>query len=466
MSDSKKNITFYSLSQVLQSISSVITGAYKTPYWIKAEMIKLNHYPKSGHCYPDLVEKSDGKIKAQMRATMWSGNYETVNKKFLQTTGKALANDMNILFLAQVKFDPVYGFSLNILDIDADYELGILAKAKKDCIDRLKKEGSYDFNRNLPFPTLPKRIAVISDETSKGYKDFLSIINNNTRGYKYFHMLFPSLLQGDKAVDTMVKQLQNIKKVAHHFDLVAIIRGGGGDAGMDCYNHYKLASEVANFPIPVISGIGHSTNETVVEMVAHHNPITPTDLAYMLQQKFDNITVEISGYQGVIEGFVSDYINNKISSLNSHYTYVLNKSNELINSQKSLLKQLNQNITHLSKAIISENKNKINELRNKNKYTIQKRLSIEEFELENHTKTIKSIMKNVVAVQIQKLNFIAEKIELVKPENLLKKGYSYNTIDGKIITKLKDIKVGDTLITKAFEGEIESEITKINRYDK
>ena len=465
MSNNTINKNYYSLRQILQSVSNVISGAYKTPYWIKAEMIKLNHYPKSGHCYPDLVEKSDGKIKAQMRSTLWGRNYEKINAKFLKTTGRELADDMNILFLAEVRFDAIYGFSLNIIDIDEEYELGVLAKSKSDCIAKLKDEGIYDNNRKLKLPKLPQRIAVISDETSKGYKDFRSIIDNNSRGYKFFYMLFPSLLQGDAAVGTMIKQLRVIKQLSHHFDLVAIIRGGGGDVGMDCYNRYELAAEVANFPLPIISGIGHSTNETVVEMVAHFNPITPTDLAYLLQQKFDNNAVEIDDYQSVVEGFVSDYINDKINTINSKSTFVINKSKELLNAQNSILQRLKQTAIYSSKTILSSKANSIISLSSQSKYSIQQRLSIEEHKLDKNTKALNSISKNMIFNQNQKLGFIEEKIEILKPENLLKKGYSYNTINGKIITNIDDVKLGDTLITKTYSGEIESEIKKINKYD-
>ncbi|MCK5845797.1 MAG: exodeoxyribonuclease VII large subunit [Bacteroidales bacterium] len=465
MSENSIHKNYYSLSQILESVSNVIKGAYRTPYWIKAEMIKLNHYPKSGHCYPDLVEKSDGTIKAQIRTTLWSGNYNKINAKFIDKLGKHLGDDMNILFLAEVKFDTKYGFSLNIIDIDADYELGVMAKSKADCINRLKTNNLYDKNKQLKLALLPQRVAIISDKTSKGYKDFLSIINNNSWGYKYFHMLFPSLLQGDAAVNTIIGQLKKIEKLKEHFDLVAIIRGGGGDVGMDCYNNYKLASEIANFPIPVISGIGHSSNETVVEMISNHNSITPTDLAYMLLQKFSNNAVTINDYQGVVEGFVVDYINDKMSTLNERYSFVVSKSKELLVKQNSLLQTLQQSTIYSTKAVLTSNNNRIEKITNENLFSIQKRLSIEEHKVSNNTKSLSFISKNMFVSQQQKLKYVEEKIELLKPENLLKKGYSYNTINNILVTDIKQVKIGDRLVTKTYTGEIESEITKIKRYE-
>jgi len=268
---------YYTLSQLAESLQSVVRSKYASPYWIKAEIVRLNYYPKSGHCYPDLVDKVGGKVKSQMRAIIWSRDYYRINADFVKKTGNPLGDGMEILFRGKLEYSPIHGLSVIISEISAEFVLGKMALEKAKNLERLKKEGLFYLNKGLSFPMLPKRIAIISVETSKGFHDFINIIDNNTRGYKFFWMLFPALLQGDGAVQSIIQQLEQIRKVKHHFDMVAIIRGGGGDVGLSCYDHYDLASTVASFPIPVISGIGHSTNETLVEMVAHYNPITPTD---------------------------------------------------------------------------------------------------------------------------------------------------------------------------------------------
>ncbi len=282
-----------SLLEVTRSIQATLNEQFAAPLWIKAEMNKLNLYPQSGHCYPELLEKQNGKIIAQMRANLWRDDYSRVNAAFLRVLREPLKDGINILFLGKVSYDPVYGLSLRIMDIDPSYSLGELEKEKLLTIERLKKERIFDQNKQLRLPMLPQRIAIISADTSKGLADFTKVIDGNPWGYKFFCMLFPALLQGDQASGQIVAQLDRISRVKHHFDVVAIIRGGGGDIGLSCYNNYELAKTIARFPIPVMTGIGHSTNETVSEMVAYTNAITPTELADFLIQQFHNFSVPV-----------------------------------------------------------------------------------------------------------------------------------------------------------------------------
>ena len=204
----------------------------------------------------------------------------------MEVAREPLKDGLQILFFASVRFHPQYGLSLQINDIDPTYTLGQMARQRLETIRRLKEEGLFDLNRRLAFPVLPKRVAVISVSTSKGYSDFMNILENRSGNFLFLVTLFPALLQGDRAVDSIMGQLKEIRKSIQRFDVVAIIRGGGGDIGLSCYDDYRLAREVATFPIPVLTGIGHSTNETVVEMVAAGNKITPTDVAYSLVDRF------------------------------------------------------------------------------------------------------------------------------------------------------------------------------------
>ena len=281
------------LSQLTEGIARVIGENYPAPLWIKAEVAKLNYYPSSGHCYPSLVEKDQGTVRAEIRSTIWANDYMRINRNFLQVTKEPLKEGIQILFRALVKYHPVYGLSLQISDIDPSYTLGEMAREKMETIMKLKNEALFGRNHLVPIPLLPKRIAVISVSTSKGFSDFINILENNPWGYAFSCALFPALLQGDKAVESIISQLQAISGFAQYFDVVTIIRGGGGDVGLNCYDNYQLAREVALCPLPVITGIGHSTNETVVEMVAGQNKITPTDVAYFLIQHFHDFSARV-----------------------------------------------------------------------------------------------------------------------------------------------------------------------------
>ena len=203
----------YSLSEVTRSIQETLSERYTGSFWIKAEMNKLNYYPQSGHCYPELVEKANSKIIAEMRSTLWKDDFERINENFLNILHEPLKNGITILFCAKISFHPVYGLSLRILDIDPSYSLGELEKEKQETIEKLKKEGIFLLNRALDLALLPKRIAVISAETSKGYSDFVKVIEENSWGYNFFHMLFPAFLQGENAIESISQHLKRIEKV-------------------------------------------------------------------------------------------------------------------------------------------------------------------------------------------------------------------------------------------------------------
>jgi len=272
----------FSLSELTGSIERMFARYYASPYWIKAEISKLNFYPASGHCFPDLVEKQDGRVKAQLRSIIWRDDLFRISQKFEAVTREPLREGIFIMFQAYVKFTSEYGLTLHITDIEPLFTLGEMAREKLVTIERLKKEKLFDRNRQLPLPLLLKRVAVISAETSKGYSDLMVTLAACKAGYKFYTRLYQAVLQGEGAVESIGRQLKQIAMEASEFDAVLIIRGGGDEVGMACYDHYNLAAAVAAFPLPVISGIGHSTNETVVEMVACVNKITPTDVAHFM----------------------------------------------------------------------------------------------------------------------------------------------------------------------------------------
>ena len=290
----------YALSEITKSIQAVINRNYSRAYYIKAEILKLNFYPHSGHCYPELVEKEGGKIKTQLRAVIWASQYHTINERFRQITGEPLKEGINILCLATVEFSPQYGLALYIQDIEPIYTLGELAKNRMAVMEQLKKEGLFEANKKLTLALLPKRIAVISVETSKGYSDFMVTLNSKKEQFCFETELFPSILQGEKAIVNITQRLTEIEARKKQFDCVVIVRGGGGDVGLSCYDDYTMAQRVATFPLPVIAGIGHAINETITGMVAYENKITPTEVAYFLIERFQQFADTIAACQQTI----------------------------------------------------------------------------------------------------------------------------------------------------------------------
>jgi len=410
MSETIAGRTAFSLREIALGIQQTLRESHASRVWIRAEMNKLNLYPHSGHCYPELVEKQDGKVTAQMRANLWRDDYLRINKTFLEVLKEPLRDGITILFSATVTFDPVYGMALRIYDIDPSFSLGELEREKTETISALRKEGIFDANKATPFPLLPQRIAVISVETSKGYADFIKVIGQNPWGYRFFHMLFPALLQGDQAAEQIAAQLRRIRRAVRHFDVVAIIRGGGGDVGLSCYNDLRLAREVATFPIPVLTGIGHSTNETVTEMVASMNAITPTELGDILIQRFHNFAVPLREMERSVAA--------------NSLLYLVNTRSELVNMAR-LFKAVSQRMLAGLKA---------QDLREILQNAIRHRLLREQNEI----------------------GMFQSKVSLLDPENILRRGYSITMRNGKAVTSEAQLSPGDEIETKLHRGNVRS----------
>ncbi len=458
-----QNRKIYTLTELAASLKSIIEKNYAALYWVKAEIAKLNHYPRSGHAYPELVEKADNKLLAQFRGNIWASDYININNKFIKITGEALKDGMLILCKVSVSFHPVYGLSLTIIDIEPSFTLGEMAIQKAKTIERLKSENIFDKNKTLPFPLLPKKIAVISVETSKGYSDYLKILKNYSSKYQIFNKLFPAILQGDQAVKTILKQLQIIKKFHSLFDAVAIIRGGGGDIGLNCYNDYELAREIANFPIPVISGIGHATNETVTEMISWTNKITPTDVAYFFLGCFEEFFQRIKDAKQTIVSlsektlaFEKQHINQTVKLLISNTLNTTERNKNNIEGHKKTLRHFTSAFTKTNLDFLRDISISINQIHNKN-------IIFQNTILQNINTAIKNNAINTLRINSDKINLLENNIKLVDPANVLKKGYSISIIDGKIVNSVKNISKGQKLITKLTDGFIESDVIKTNK---
>jgi exodeoxyribonuclease VII large subunit len=407
--------TIFTLLEVTKSIQKTLADRYKSLYWIKAEMNKLNHYKHSGHCYPELVEKKDGKIVAEIRSILWKSDFERINTSFIKLLNEPLRDGITILFQAGISYDPLHGLSLRIVDIDPIFVLGELEREKKESILKLQQEDLFDANKRLPFPIIPKRLAIISVETSKGLSDFFKIINNNPWNYKIETTLYPALLQGDKSIPSIIKQLAVIAERTDAYDAVAIIRGGGGEVGLSSYNSYHLAKAIAIFPIPVLTGIGHSTNETVSEMVAYKNAITPSELADFLIQKFHNFSIPLD--------------------------------------------QLQEQLIFLSKNKFSHERIKLQEFAQTLSWSSKNRLQQEKHTVNMLSQRLQLFSQHFLKEQNASLENIARLIKMADPTQLLKRGFSITRINGKAIQSITDVQEGDIVETLLIDGIMQSQIT-------
>jgi exodeoxyribonuclease VII large subunit len=449
------------LSQLTAGIARVFEESFPAPFWIKAEIAKLNHYSGSGHCYPSLVEKEKGTIKAEMRSTIWANDFMRINQNFVRITKEPLKEGIQILFRAYVKYHPVYGLSLQISDIDPSYTLGEMAREKMETIMKLKNEGLYDLNRQLALPLLPKRIAIISVKTSKGFSDFISILENNAWGYTFSFYLFPALLQGDKAVESIIGQLKTIRRVSEHFDAVAIIRGGGGDVGLNCYDNYLLAKEVAMCPLPALTGIGHSTNETVVEMIAGFNKITPTDLAYFIIQMFHNFAARLGESQTKIITLGRELLDEQKRTWEDLSRRLLLQTDNLVKIEKGRLAQESGKVITGTKALLAEQGHNIILAGSRLSFKPAALVREKQTQLKNKSEWFAMRIRLLMAKNRQSLDGIEQKVGLLDPQNVLKRGYSITFHEGKPVTDSTGLNPGDELMTRLYKGNIYSEIKSI-----
>lgn len=473
----------FTLSDVTASIQRTLNERYRSFYWIKAEMIRLNHYRQSGHCFPDLVEKQNGRVVAQIKANIWSERFNIINDNFRKVLKEPLKDGIKILFLAKVNFHPEYGLSLNITDIDPNFTLGDLQRERLETIKRLQEEGVFHLNRNLKLPLLPQRIAIISEQSSKGYADFVKVFEEakNQNAFGFLHSLFPSLLQGDRAVPALITQLRKIKREKDRFDLVVIVRGGGADLSLTCYDQYELAREIALFPLPVITGIGHATNLTVAEMVAHENAITPTRLAHFLLNYFQQFDDSVRKAEEIISGISMKILTEERLLVENTARYFRSVTGNLLQKNRHLLKENARSLLLDCKLKFRDEKMNIEDTGSQLMQTKNTLIRTFTQQLERQTLILeKDVLSGVkqfrqeidqcdVDLQVHTKAFLKDRkaaleglqkdVRNLDPKNVLRRGYSITVFNGKAVLNPQELTNGDELTTVLFEGEIKSAVT-------
>ncbi|HEX5170950.1 MAG TPA: exodeoxyribonuclease VII large subunit [Cyclobacteriaceae bacterium] len=462
MSETVNDKRVFTLFEVARSIQKTLNERYKSSFWVKAEIGKLNLYHQSGHCYPELVEKQEGKVICQLKSTLWQDDYLAINDKFIQTLKEPLKDGIKVLAMVRITFDASHGLALNILDIDPAYSLGDLEREKQETIVKLKQEGIYEKNKTLRFPLLPQRIAIISVETSKGYADFLSVIDHNEWRYKFFHLLFPAILQGEKAVEGIIWQLKRIRKVIGHFDVVAIVRGGGGDIGLSVYNNFRLAKEVALFPIPVITGIGHATNETVVELISFSNAITPTKLGDFLIQRFHNFSDPVEEAEAKIVDRSRRLLSDENSRFHSEVKLFRSVTGKHFSNNRYAIDTLKQSLVRHSLFVLRNEKEDIRSIVERTIKGILSVCNAARYALVQAGTMIKKDIASIIRSRNAELINLEKNVSNMSPENVLRRGYSITLLNSKAVKTVEQIKDGDILSTIVLDGNITSAVKSVN----
>ncbi len=487
IAETQNNIlSLYELNLLIQrAIDNTFSGK---SFWVKAEIHKLNIY-RSGHAYPDLLEKKDNDVICSMRGVIWKNDWLRINQKFIDTIGEPLKENINSLLYVTVRYHPRYGLNIEIKDIDPNYTLGELEKQKKQTIERLKKENIFESNKKLPSPLVPQKLAIISVETSKGYNDLITTFQKYKHLYKIHYDLYPSLLQSEAATIQIKNQLEKIRENAGLYDLVLIIRGGGGEAGLSCYNDYDLCKTIATFPLPIITGIGHSTNYTVAEMVAHQNGITPTDTAMMMIQKFEQFQQRVSEAQRNIIQQINTCLTEQHTLINQSTNKILLFIKEIFQQQYINLNKHEQWIKNIPDILLKKQAHDLLQMAHQMKHAVHHKLSKQDKMLqktkqdlyhnikhtlgENHQKLQinenQLLQKTSQRLQDQKiqLNNIEKHLQILHPNNALKRGYSILLDNNnKVIKNASSIKEQERVKIKLYLSEIEASLThiKITKY--
>ena len=450
---------FFTLRQVVSSIRKTIEERYQSEYWVKAEMHKLGKTP-SGHCYPELVQKENGKIVAELRGTIWRQHFERINQRFMQVVKEPLKEDTTLMMKVRINFHEVYGLSLQIIDIDPNYSLGELQRERAETLLKLQKEGLIDANQKLSFPLLPKRVAIISAASSKGLSDFMKVIEHNDWGYRFVTHLFPAYLQGDQAEHSIIHQLRRVEKVRDYFDIVVIVRGGGGEVGMSCYNTYNLCRAIATFPLPVLTGIGHSTNLTVAEMISYRNAITPTELGDFLVQAFHEFAVPLKEAIKSIRVHVRQQLAVSKMQLATHsknFGHIVRKALE---SERQQIRMERKELHFVTQKYTQQNSEQL--LRFRRQISGTTRLLLQHYQngLTQQSTRLTSMSYAALKGADNDLGRMIQTVKLVDPIHVLKRGYSITTLNGKTVSLQNPTEEGDLITTRTANFTLTSTVVK------
>lgn len=447
-------ISLYELNVL---IKNVLDDALPDKFWIRAETsdVRVN---QNGHCYLEFIEKDNrGKnLIAKSRAMIWANTFHLLRAYFENSTKQPFTSGLKVLVQVSVEFHELYGFSLTVHDIDPSYTLGDQALNRAAILKQLEEEGVLYLNKELELPNPTNRIAIISSPTAAGYEDFLDQLGKNPYGFAFYAKLFPAIMQGDRAEDSIISALEHIYEYAELFDAVVIIRGGGATSDLSCFDSYMLAANCAQFPLPIITGIGHERDETVLDIVAHTRAKTPTAVAEFLIANLSETAYELDSLSQNIVTLVTQRIQEEAMQLDLLETKNSFALKGWYREQEIVLTSAKNVLTNGMQRIIRENKNRFATFEEvlEKKSAQSFRSNKEHFDqLEiNLRKRTEQLLKE----EKNKLNITEKHLELISPNNILRKGYTLTMKDGKIVKSRKDLKAGDSITTLFSDGQIDS----------
>lgn len=412
----------YKLSELGTTIDAVLRRGFPDVVRVEAEIAELR--VSHGHCYLSLVEKSavNDQIVAQQRATIWANTYRILSSFFMRSTGAELQVGIKVLLQCKINFHPLYGFSLNVVGIEPEFTLGALALARKKIIEQLEAEGIIHLNKEVEFPLLPQRIAVISSDTAAGFGDFMNHLQSNERGFAFSVTLFKALMQGKGTEDSVIAALDAIYDRLNEFDVVAIIRGGGATIDLSSFDSYGIAAHVAQFPLPVISGIGHQRDDTIVDLVAHTRVKTPTAAADLLIQAMEE-------------------------------------------AEDAVLMCLEQIVNTASRRIDNE-KNTLSTLAMRIDSSVRSKLRLAEVALPQYTDRLRAAVSAKLSHQTMRIDLLERVVKSLDPANMLRRGFAMVECEGRVVRNAAQLVPGNEVTIRLVDGTSTAKIISTHETDK
>ena len=432
-----KALSLYELNSL---VADVIDTTLSRSYWVEAELSEARE--NRGHCYMELIEKSEGSNVpiARASAKCWSNIWMLIKPAFVRITGQEIRAGMKVMLQVHAQFHPQYGFSWIVDDINPEYTMGDMMRKRQEIIRQLKDEGVFELQKELRLPMFAQRIAVISSETAAGYGDFCNQLETNEYELHFHVELFPAVMQGDSVEQSIINALNQINSREEEFDCVIIIRGGGATADLSGFDTLSLAENVANFPLPIITGIGHERDESVLDMVSFQRVKTPTAAAAYLIDHLASTLMRVENAQAaIVEGVrrALEVEKMRIQHIGSHIPVLFSV---VRTKQEASLDGLSQRLVMKMKETIKQADFHLSTLQNRMFPTLQNRLFSEQ----------------------HRLDILAQRARLLDPSLLLKRGYSITLCNGKTVRNAKELKKGDTITTRFEKGEVESKVERLS----
>lgn len=399
--------------------------------WVVAETSDVRQ--SGGHCYLELVQKDaqTGQTLARMRGIVWASVYARLRCEFERATGQPFASGMNVMVEVSANFHEQYGLSVVITGINPTYTLGDMARQRLEILNRLRREGIIDLNKQLPWVDVAQRVAVISAAGAAGYGDFMNQLHNNPSGIKFYTCLFPAVMQGQSTVTSVIAALERINDYADLFDCVVIIRGGGSTSDLNSFDNYDLAANVAQFPLPVICGIGHDRDNMVVDSVASVRVKTPTAAAEWLL----------------------DRAQSALDHVNALTDMVVDSATQMLSGARQQLAYFTSGIPLMADNIVVRHRAHLQQIAAAIPVVAARRIDGAGKDLAFASKRVAMAARQCVANERQRVTGLEKQVELLSPDRVLRRGYSLTLRDGHVVTSASSLRAGDSLVTRFADGE-------------